>query len=133
MEFNGLETTVADLYRAGDTYDEIQTKTGATHGRINTIVRRLGLPRRPKAGCKRKRVRACANCGVVRRINARGLCCCCYYRLDVRRIHPPTQPNTREPEPTEAELEATIAEQMQCLPDWWERESMMMQQHEESG
>lgn len=53
----------------------------------------------------------CAECELRPvRYPAKGLCRVCYDRQ--RRV-------PADHEPTEAELEATVAEQMRCLPGWW--------------
>ena len=58
---------------------------------------------------------ACARCGIARKIQRNGVCCACIKRgnLDV--------PYTEfDPEPTQEELDRTIAEQSAKLPRWWE-------------
>lgn len=58
----------------------------------------------------------------------RGLCFACYFDPAVRKLYPSISayaPNCAKPnegEPTEAELDAIIAEQMRCLPPWWKGE-----------
>ena len=73
----------------------------------------------------------CRHCArSVRNIQARGLCYRCYGDRDIREMYPksPVGPGQRfgapaPREPTLAELDVMIAEQMKCLPDWWDRES----------
>ena len=64
---------------------------------------------------------ACRHCGAVRWVRARRLCSACYDRPAVRELYPSRRSRTSgfEREPTEAELDALIAEQMRCLPAWW--------------
>lgn len=55
---------------------------------------------------------------------ARGLCQTCFKDLAIRKLYPATgryYGNRRDE--TEADLDAIIAEQMQCLPAWWAEES----------
>ena len=66
----------------------------------------------------------CVHCGAVRVVRARGLCYPCYARVRPqypRLVSGLAIGDKRAPagEPTEAELERTIAEQMRCLPAWW--------------
>lgn len=54
----------------------------------------------------------------------RGLCLACYRTPAVRALYPTRHRGRRpkggwEPEPTAAELEETIRQQLACLPDWW--------------
>lgn len=73
-------------------------------------------------------VKLCRHCNCRKVNRPRGLCWHCYYTPGVRALYPST--NKYAPhaargitEPTEAELEAMIAEQMACLPDWWHKEA----------
>lgn len=62
----------------------------------------------------------------------RGLCERCYKTPEVRARHPSLAGGPARPrpaprgEPTEAELDALIAEQMARLPEWWGREARKM-------
>ncbi len=71
-------------------------------------ARRLAMATRPK----------CENCGKNVASRPRGLCSACYFNPKVRDQHRTT--SGKYEEPTMTELEATIAEQMKCLPAWWE-------------
>jgi hypothetical protein len=71
----------------------------------------------------------CLHCArTMGRLYARGLCSKCYRVRTVRALYPPRGEAGRagakgyEPEPTEAEVDALVAEQMANLPDWWSRE-----------
>lgn len=73
-----------------------------------------------------KRAAVCVHCrkGTVNR--PRGLCWTCYYAPGVRDLHPSTSKhaphcpsNGPGREPTMAELDAMVAEQVRNLPDWW--------------
>ena len=70
--------------------------------------------------------RTCADCGdrPPRRTAGR-LCDRCYHRRRRGTVL------LADPEPTEAELDAMIAEQMRCLPAWWEED--MRKQAREDG
>lgn len=61
----------------------------------------------------------CRHC--TRRVanKPRGLCKRCYQTPTVRNLYPVNPKYMDRGEPTEAELEAMVEEQMQCLPDWW--------------
>lgn len=68
----------------------------------------------------------CKHCGGPPRwLAGRGLCTPCHKNLEIRDQYPLLRPRNssddrdREYEPTEAELDALIAEQMRCLPAWW--------------
>lgn len=66
----------------------------------------------------------CRHCNCRKVNRPRGLCWRCYYTPAVRAMYLSTHkfaPHASKgiTEPTEAELEAMIAEQMQCLRDWW--------------
>lgn len=63
----------------------------------------------------------CKECGVPKFIRARGLCRTCYYV--VREREDSVTPRAVEPEPTDEELDAIIAERMKDLPEWWEKEA----------
>lgn len=54
----------------------------------------------------------------------RGLCFACYVEPAVRALYP--RRAKYDVEPTEAELDAMIAEQMKCLPSWWHDESRLV-------
>lgn len=61
----------------------------------------------------------CRNCGAKQSCRPRGLCHTCYYAPGVREKFPRHR-NDPNAEPTEAELEAMIAEEMRNLPSWWD-------------
>lgn len=70
------------------------------------------------------RVPVCRHCHrcVAKR---RGLCYAHYYDKEVRAMYAPVARTAdgrlaTDPEPTEAELDLMIAEQMMNLPDWWD-------------
>lgn len=65
----------------------------------------------------------CRHCRKQAGSRGRGLCHHCWSNPDVREQYPPANPHSLRREPTMEELERTIAEQMQCLPAWWEEES----------
>lgn len=62
----------------------------------------------------------------------RGLCYPCYMTPGVKEKYPRGWGTTNVPtgmtnaNPTMDELDALVAEQMQCLPDWWERDQRLM-------
>lgn len=64
----------------------------------------------------------CRHCGkATSRYNRRrGLCNRCYQIPSIRTQYTPDKP--RPHEPTEAELDVMIAEQMANLPPWWHDE-----------
>lgn len=65
----------------------------------------------------------CLHCGRNKSVTrVRGLCSKCYDDRDVRAQYPDGRSAPREDDPSEAELEALIAEQMQRLPKWWAAE-----------
>lgn len=66
----------------------------------------------------------CRHCQKRNVNRPRGLCWSCYHDPAILPLYPPSSkyaPLSWLPEPTEEELDAIIAEQMQCLPAWWER------------
>jgi hypothetical protein len=66
-------------------------------------------------------VEKCRHC--PRRRNAggrRGLCLVCYRNPKIREQYCRYAQGEREP--TETELDALIAQRMQCLPEWWYEE-----------
>lgn len=65
----------------------------------------------------------CRHCSKFKANRPRGLCWKCYYTPGVRDLFPSTSKFVGKKEPTQAELDATIAEQMKCLPEWWDKES----------
>lgn len=73
------------------------------------------------------------------RRGSKGLCYRCYGshgKPGVRHLYPSLDPvsgvrsSLQYREPTEAELDALIAEQMKCLPPWWEEETRRMERGE---
>lgn len=72
----------------------------------------------------------CVHCGVKPRSRPRQLCWACYYTRGVREIYSPggTWTQRSDENETEADLDAIIAEQMQCLPDWYLRENAAQHQ-----
>lgn len=70
----------------------------------------------------------CRHCQVKNANRPLGLCWTCYYKPGVRALYPstskyaPKRHGSAHREPTEAELDAIIAEQMKCLPAWWNKE-----------
>ena len=68
----------------------------------------------------------CRHCRSTKRtIQARRLCSRCYLMPEVRERYGKlkTLPPPPRPEPTEAELDAMIAEQMANLPPWWNEDA----------
>jgi hypothetical protein len=75
--------------------------------------------------------RECRHCKMVRWPQGRGLCKTCFYTPGVRTLYPflpMGRPNEwvlkgegTSDDMTEAELDAVIAEQMACLPEWWDK------------
>lgn len=65
----------------------------------------------------------CVNCRNLRKIRTRGLCGRCYSFPTVRAAFPPPPRSAAGREPTMAELDALVAEQMANLPDWWHKET----------
>lgn len=79
---------------------------------------------------------ACRHCG--RRTgfpNRRGLCRSCHADPAAKALYPRRWAGLAWGvpwhEPTEAELEALIEQQMRCLPDWWEEETERMRKRGE--
>lgn len=60
----------------------------------------------------------CRHCG-ERGNYRRGLCRTCHEDQDIRAQYAPRSKSRHDPEPTEAELEAIIAEQRQTMPWGW--------------
>ena len=74
----------------------------------------------------------CLHCRWRKACSGRGLCRACFNDRTVRYLYRAireTRPDRRA-DPTHdmtmAELDALIAEQRKCLPDWWEEESRRM-------
>lgn len=65
--------------------------------------------------------RRCRHCGQKRICRPRRLCHSCYAVVAIRDQYP-AAPKKNDREPTMAELEQTIAEQLKCLPAWWTKE-----------
>lgn len=63
----------------------------------------------------------CRHCQRRFSCKPRGLCSTCFADMSIREQHAPLKERPREP--TEAELETMIAEQMACLPAWWDKEA----------
>ncbi len=63
----------------------------------------------------------CRHCTKGKVNRPRGLCWRCYYTPGVKALYGITHKFAPKPEPTEAELEALIAEQSkpENLPAWW--------------
>lgn len=63
----------------------------------------------------------CRHCGRRKPMTGyrRGLCYLCFNDRSIRGQYPTGSGRTHHGEPTEAELDALIAEQMKCLPPWW--------------
>lgn len=63
----------------------------------------------------------CRHCRAGKVNRPRGLCWNCYYTPGVKALYPVTSKFAAKPEPTEAELDAMIAEQSkpENLPSWW--------------
>lgn len=64
----------------------------------------------------------CRHCAERRVNRPRGLCWVCFYTPGVRERYPVGSKYAPKAEPTAAEVEACVAEQMACLPAWWEGE-----------
>lgn len=70
----------------------------------------------------------CLHCGKKPGNRPRGLCATCYANTSIRSLHPPKQlPPELDPDATEEQLNAVIAEQMQCLPPWWDESAKIME------
>lgn len=65
----------------------------------------------------------CRHCVKNRVLRPRGLCWRCYYRPGVRDLYPSTSKYAPGHEPSAEEVEATVEEQMKCLPAWWQSEA----------
>ncbi len=69
----------------------------------------------------------CINCHVRKSFyGGRGLCRFCYDQPSVRRLYPKLERPALAGE-TAADLDALIAQQMKCLPAWWNAEHKNMQ------
>lgn len=64
----------------------------------------------------------CQHCRTRFVNRSRDLCWECYYTPDIKALYRPKNRTANDPEPTMAELDAMIAEQMQCLPKWWRKD-----------
>lgn len=64
---------------------------------------------------------------------SRGLCWGCFYEPGVKELYPVTSKYAAVGEPTAEEIEATIAEQMKNLPDWWDAETRRERARKESA
>ncbi len=67
----------------------------------------------------------CRHCHRFRSLQGRGLCAMCHRTPAIRELYPrifPMQNGALDHEPTEAELDAMIEEQMrpENLPPWWD-------------
>jgi hypothetical protein len=69
----------------------------------------------------------CRHCGYEKANRPRGLCWVCHKDLDIRKQYPSSSKYSpvKDDEPTQEEVDATVAEQMECLPDWWDYETRM--------
>lgn len=70
----------------------------------------------------------CRHCNRKKASRPRGLCWSCYYTPGVRERYPSQSVYGKWADgglhdPTEAELEAVIVEQMKHLPAWWNKEN----------
>lgn len=69
----------------------------------------------------------CRHCGNELVTRPRGLGWKCFANPAIRAMYgPPAEATAKfapKGEPTEAELEVMIRQQMDCLPDWWPTES----------
>jgi hypothetical protein len=75
--------------------------------------------------CRPAPAKVCRHCRRSAVSRPRGLCWGCYYAPGVKDLYPPNSKfakNHERREPTEAELDALIAEQMANLPEWWDDE-----------
>lgn len=81
---------------------------------------RLQAERAAKREASARNVAECPACGETRVVKARGHCTRCYQRLRLAGDRGPPH------EPTEAELNQMIAEQMKCLPSWWHHDAEAM-------
>lgn len=63
---------------------------------------------------------ACRHCGKPGFTRCRGLCYACYKTPAVLALYPSRNPWRSRAEPTEAELDALIAERRKAVPAWWE-------------
>lgn len=65
----------------------------------------------------------CLHCKKLRWPQGRNLCPSCHRTPEIRALYPNLRGDGKvhpREDPTEAELEACIAEQRKCLPKWWE-------------
>jgi len=58
----------------------------------------------------------------------RWLCVGCFADRAIREKYPTKHGTTKYGEPTEAELNQMIAEQMRCLPPWWHESQKRFQE-----
>lgn len=74
----------------------------------------------------------CEHCHKTRHIVARRLCTTCYKTPAIRAIYPSGHQEvfTGRAKETLADLEATIAKQLQCKPWWWKDESSRLERCE---
>lgn len=65
----------------------------------------------------------CRHCDTNAVNRPRGLCWTCYYTPGVLDLYPSTSKYCpkKHTEPSAEEVEATVAEQLKCLPEWWGR------------
>ena len=64
----------------------------------------------------------CRHCGERVAARSRGLCRVCYYTPGVRELYAVKSTFYAKPQPTQEEVDRMVEEQMQCLPDWWDKE-----------
>ncbi len=62
----------------------------------------------------------------------RGLCTICFRDMSIREMYPSNARGGQDYEPSEEELDATIAKQSLSLPEWWAA-SVANQRREEEG
>lgn len=84
-----------------------------TYRTARCVVCDAKYPRGTDGRCRRCSLPWCSGCGLVRTPSACGRCMAC---VVAARVPKPV-------EPTAAEVEAIVAEQMKRLPPWWELES----------
>lgn len=63
----------------------------------------------------------CRHCNAKKSTRPRGLCETCYRLPGLRKQYPTCRDYTPNDDPTDAELDSMIREQLADLPEWWDR------------
>ncbi len=109
--------TLADLRKAKTSMRNMSRILGRLMGDIRSeLARQRETAKQPPDAP----LHPCRHCGhAVVSLRPRGLCWTCFSSSTIRASYLPLAGGYEDPEPTQEEVDAMVAEGMLCLPAWW--------------